>query len=333
MADNIQLNTGSGGDVFAADDISSVKYPRTKLTIGADGVNDGDVSASNPLPVDISTGLVSTDNSTTTPLTGSATWTGTWEDISNYATISVIASADVAGTLYYDFSTDGVVNDRAVQLSDGTSGSLGIHSLTVVSKYGRARIVNGAGAQSSMTIQTILSRAARVAMPTSRLGQGLNEYSDVLNVRSALVGITEGDNWVPVKAEGTGNLQVSIQSPRTAFGEISTAEPTPLAQLDFVYGINTNLSVTTVTGSGTATASGGLLSVSTTAATSSSAQLVSRRYLKYCPGQGGMARLTAKFTTGKLQAVCRLRNIFNQQWIFLRLQWDSIWDLSCEWRV
>jgi hypothetical protein len=39
LADNIQLNTGSGGDVFAADDISSVKYQRSKITLGADGVS------------------------------------------------------------------------------------------------------------------------------------------------------------------------------------------------------------------------------------------------------------------------------------------------------
>lgn len=51
MADNTTLNTGSGGDVIASDDISSVKYQRVKLIHGADGTNDGDVSRANPLPV------------------------------------------------------------------------------------------------------------------------------------------------------------------------------------------------------------------------------------------------------------------------------------------
>lgn len=50
MADNVQLNTGSGGAVAAADDISSVWYQRVKLTLGSDGVNDGDVHSTNPLP-------------------------------------------------------------------------------------------------------------------------------------------------------------------------------------------------------------------------------------------------------------------------------------------
>ncbi len=51
MADNITTNPGTGGDTLAADDIGGVKYPRTKLVIGADGVNGGDVSAANPMPI------------------------------------------------------------------------------------------------------------------------------------------------------------------------------------------------------------------------------------------------------------------------------------------
>ena len=49
--DNIQLNPGVGGDIAAADDIDGIKYQRVKLTLGDDGVNDGDLSATNPMPV------------------------------------------------------------------------------------------------------------------------------------------------------------------------------------------------------------------------------------------------------------------------------------------
>src|SRR5687767_9951497 len=51
MADNVQANAGSSGATFAADDIGGIHFPRSKIIIGADGVNDGDVSAANPLPV------------------------------------------------------------------------------------------------------------------------------------------------------------------------------------------------------------------------------------------------------------------------------------------
>lgn len=55
MADDTQLNPGVGGDVIATDDIGGVKTQRVKLTLGADGVNDGDVSSGNPIPADLTT--------------------------------------------------------------------------------------------------------------------------------------------------------------------------------------------------------------------------------------------------------------------------------------
>lgn len=51
MADNTTLNTGSGGDVIASDDISGVKYQRIKIVHGNDGFSFGDVSSTNPFPV------------------------------------------------------------------------------------------------------------------------------------------------------------------------------------------------------------------------------------------------------------------------------------------
>lgn len=51
MADNFIANAGAGGDTFAADDVAGIKFPRTKLSLGADGAFDGDISASNPMPV------------------------------------------------------------------------------------------------------------------------------------------------------------------------------------------------------------------------------------------------------------------------------------------
>jgi hypothetical protein len=50
MADNVGYTPGSGATI-AADDISSVLFQRFKLTLGADGVNGGDVASGNPMPV------------------------------------------------------------------------------------------------------------------------------------------------------------------------------------------------------------------------------------------------------------------------------------------
>jgi hypothetical protein len=50
MADNVGYTPGTGATI-SADEIAGILFQRIKLTLGADGVNDGDVSASNPMPV------------------------------------------------------------------------------------------------------------------------------------------------------------------------------------------------------------------------------------------------------------------------------------------
>lgn len=57
MADNIGYTPGTGAQV-GADEIGGVLYQRVKLVLGADGSNDGDASAANPLPVAASGELI-----------------------------------------------------------------------------------------------------------------------------------------------------------------------------------------------------------------------------------------------------------------------------------
>lgn len=54
MADNVTLP--GTGEIVAADDIGAAKFQRVKVTLGADGANDGDVSATNPMPTRASNG-------------------------------------------------------------------------------------------------------------------------------------------------------------------------------------------------------------------------------------------------------------------------------------
>lgn len=72
MPDNVVL-PGTGESV-ATDNIGGNQFQRMKLTLGADGVNDGDVSSANPMPVSGSffpaTQPVSIATMPTTPVTG-----------------------------------------------------------------------------------------------------------------------------------------------------------------------------------------------------------------------------------------------------------------------
>lgn len=53
MADNTQLNPGTGGDIIKTEDLGSYKIAVSKLYLGAGGVDGGPVTTSNPLPVTI----------------------------------------------------------------------------------------------------------------------------------------------------------------------------------------------------------------------------------------------------------------------------------------
>lgn len=50
MSDNVAITAGAGTSI-ATDDVGGVQHQRVKVTLGADGVSDGDVSAANPMPV------------------------------------------------------------------------------------------------------------------------------------------------------------------------------------------------------------------------------------------------------------------------------------------
>lgn len=247
--------------------------------------------------------LISSNNSNSLPLTSSATYTGLWEECWKYSSLSTIVSTDKAGTLYIDFSSDGANTDRAVTLSSGgVSDISGIHNLTPVAKYYRIRLVNGSEAQSYLRIQTILNPTGRVSVPTSRLSQPLGDFTDVLNVRAGLVGKSEGGGvWTPISSTDEGHLEVQISSPVTAFGEVSVSEPLPVAQLDFVYGENYRTSSNSAT-NGVFGAANSMIFLSTSNNANSFAQVNSKRYLKYRPGQGALGRYTAVFNTGVANA-------------------------------
>ena len=243
---------------------------------------------------------LSLNNSNAYALAGGATYTGAWEECWNYGSISTLVSTDVAGTLYVDFSTDGANTDRAVLMSSGTATDISsLHMTVPITKYFRVRLVNGASPQSYMRLQTLLNPEARISIPTSRMAQSVGDYTDVLTSKSVLVGKTEGGGvYTAVSVEGEGHLEVAVQGPTTAFGEMAVAQRTPVGQVDFVYGENPRMVSNTKSANGVVTTVNAMISVTATANTNSFAQAHTRRYLKYRPGQGAMGRFTALFTTG-----------------------------------
>ncbi len=93
MADNTTLNAGTGGSVVADDDIGGVKFQRIKLIHGADGVNDGDVSSANPLPVTLPA-ITTITHAVVAPSTTSAAVLAA-NTARDYALIQNVGSVDV----------------------------------------------------------------------------------------------------------------------------------------------------------------------------------------------------------------------------------------------
>jgi hypothetical protein len=166
-------------------------------------------------------------------------------------------------------------------------------------QYFRVLYINDSTPQTSLTIQSIFHPQARIAQSTTRYAQTPTDFTDVLNTRSIIWGKTLGGAvYEPVATNGENSLVVTIAEPHAAFGEVSTAENTPTCQVDFVYGINTDLTSNTTSNNATVTSSTGMAVLTTGTQVNSVATLITRNYVKYRPGQGSMSRFTALFTTG-----------------------------------
>jgi len=94
-------------------------------------------------------------NSTATPLSGAATYTGAGV-LSTRPAIMVQTKSDVSGTLYFDFSVDGTNWDSTYPTSGYAcaAGVPEVHTAKVDGRYYRIRYVNDSGAQSYFRLGT-----------------------------------------------------------------------------------------------------------------------------------------------------------------------------------
>lgn len=274
MADNFIANAGAGGDTFAADEISAVKYPRSKITIGADGANDGDVSAANPLPVTgpltdtqlratpvpvsgtVATGgltdaqlrasavpiaidsTISTVNSSTATLGIGAVFTGTAEDISNYAAVRISVFADQASAangLSIQQSSNGTNWDfaDAYTVSASTQCLIGVPPYA---KFIRVVYTNGAVANTVFRLQTVFHRTN--TKPSSmRPGDAMSLQND-FEANLALLSFSNGTTADLARGDTTNGLDVdvtrlpSIPAGANVIGSLTANQSINLVQLN-----------------------------------------------------------------------------------------------------
>jgi hypothetical protein len=241
-------------------------------------------------------GALSSTNNSTTPLNAGATFTGTAEQ-NAYPDVYVSCITDQAGTLFFDFSNDGtnwnVFPPAGFTLTANVHEA---HKALKAGRYFRIRVTNTSG--SNQTYLRVYTYFGSFDQLTSPLNFAPNNDTDAITTKSILVGETDGGDFTFVGVDPEGALRIHVTDHTSPFGELITAELTPIVQADFVYGINANLFSSTLTGSGTATSTSQMGIASTTANASSSALIQTVRRAKYRAGEGLVSRFTAQFTTG-----------------------------------
>jgi hypothetical protein len=255
--------------------------------------------------IPVATATVSNVNSTTTALGAGATFTGTPEDVTQYASLSVsfnVQPLNATGNVLVQFSNAAsfpVILSNTVTAVTSTIADGFTLDVITTGQYFRVLYINDSTPQTSLTIQSIFHPQARIAQTTTRYAQQPTDYTDVLNTRSMIWGKTLGGGvYEPVATNGENSLIVTVADPKTAFGSLDVSQDTPTCQIDFIYGINTNLTSNSTASGGLVQWYDGMANVATVATVSSSASLLSKRYVRYRPGEGVKGRWTAVFTTG-----------------------------------
>jgi len=236
--------------------------------------------------------------STTTPLVGDEEYSSGILDLRNYTQVQTHILADEDGTITVEFATDSSGTDIARTLTVPYSASNGfqLFSAPAFTPYVTYKFTNGSTPQGDFFFET---KFLTTALSAQVLGvDAFIAPNMTANLgRNVLVGRTSGGAYQNVAIEPVSNA-LDVNIPRGAFGEVEMVEPTPVVQADFVYNVNTDMVDVTTTGSGTVTQADSMAVLQTTAASSSSAQIETKRFLKYRPGQGAHIRGTALFTTG-----------------------------------
>lgn len=130
-------------------------------------------------------GITSTNNSTTTPLSSGATYTGTGEQ-NNYSHVGVMLKTDNTGTLYFDFSNDGTNWDSTYPVNGFgvASGVSEFHTAVKLGRYFRVRLVNDTGAQTYLRLTTYYGNAFVPSVAPLNQNAGLDQ--DALFTRGTI---------------------------------------------------------------------------------------------------------------------------------------------------
>jgi hypothetical protein len=200
MADNTTLNPGTAGDVIATDDVAGVKYPRTKIQTGADGVAGGDVTPTNPFDVRIgdATNTVSVKAASTAAVAGDKALV-----VGLHPTSPLPTGANTIGTVNIGADPDTVV-----------SGTISAVDAVVGAPAGTGAFVTGTSTASSYVVAACPGGdSAWNLQLTGTFGAGTIYFEESLDSTNGIDG-----NWINVNGRQTGVVNTVLGYSTTTAG-------------------------------------------------------------------------------------------------------------------
>lgn len=181
--------------------------------------------------------LISTDNSSTDPIAVSGTFTGTFEDISDFSDIMIMLFTSEQCTLYFDFSTDGSTVHRTITYEvDASVGTP--HKLARVAQYGRVRVVNNGGSPANIALQVIYTDQSKSHL-TTNISAPINDFSDAELVRAVLAGKNPQGDYENILIDQSGAIGTHLTDPQTAAeSRVAPSGPLEVAALVRLVGDN-----------------------------------------------------------------------------------------------
>jgi hypothetical protein len=160
-------------------------------------------------------------NSSTTPLSSGATFTGSFTQ-SEYPDVMVSCKTDNTGTLFLDFSND--CSNYSTFPVNGYSIVSGVHKFHTALKgprYFRVRIINDSGAQSYLRLYTYYGTFSKTT--NVPLNQDIESDSDSIITRSIISAVQQdGITYTNIKATEQNELLVNtLNSNRTKYSGYS----------------------------------------------------------------------------------------------------------------
>jgi hypothetical protein len=175
--------------------------------------------------VTISPGHVSTDNSTSTPLSADGVFTGTSEDTLNFGVIIVTLKSDVASAtngLSIQFSSDGT-NWDCTDAYTIPAGVAKTFSFQVCERYMRVVYTNGGSDQTYLRLQTQL-KPYYVKPSSHRIQDSIVGEDDAELVKAVSTGLAPDGTFKNVLVTNSGNQKISIEELESGISSNSNSQ-------------------------------------------------------------------------------------------------------------